>query len=356
MTTTTPVTAPPAPVGRRIAAALIDGALTSVAAGVIYLSVLPAYLAALRGTDDPGTVTVNPVLVVVGLVLLLAWGGVQWWFHGTQGWTVGRRILGLRVVDVRTARPIGLGRALGRTLVLSLSSLACGVGQLVVLASILFDGSGKHRGWHDRAADAIVVDVRGLPAAARVAAAPRPAAGPVPGAPGAPGDGVAPGPVAPGSVAPDGSPVPGAAAPSGAEWSASGAEEQERTRWGALAADRRLDDPHLVLPPLGTPGPGPDLDTRALPVIPGGSAYPAPGAAVPVSVPGGRRCRAVALRRAGRRCAGVVPGARWSRAVAVPGTCERLRPRAEPVPRAGCRRCGTEPVRPGRGGLRRRTG
>ncbi|RMI00514.1 RDD family protein, partial [Cellulomonas triticagri] len=170
--------APPAPLGRRVAAWLVDGVGTAICAAPVWLANLPVLTASLAAAEDalaagadtmtPPTTTADPVLLAVGAVLLLAWGGVQWWFHGTRGWTVGKRLLHLRTVDVRTGRPIGLGRAFVRYLVVALSVLACGVGQVVVLLSPLFDRSGRYRGWHDRVGDAVVVDVRGLAASRRV--------------------------------------------------------------------------------------------------------------------------------------------------------------------------------------------
>jgi hypothetical protein len=262
--------APPAPLGRRVAAWLVDGILTSVAAAPLWLAQLPVLTASLRdaAATEPGglgaavapePVAADPLLLAAGAVLLLAWAGFQWWCQGTRGWTVGRRLLGLRTVDVRTGRPIGLGRALGRYLIVVLGSLACGIGQAVVLLSPLFDGTGRRRGWHDRVGEAIVVDVRGLAATRRVAAwdGSGPATGPVPAAP-------APAPVV--SVDPTPS-------------------EPTRTRWTTLATERQLDGPGLVLPPLGAPGPGPDLDTRQMPVVPPAAA-PAHPAAPTVVAPG----------------------------------------------------------------------
>jgi hypothetical protein len=330
--------APPAPVGRRVAASLLDGALTSVCAAPLLAAVLPVWLAAARaadGTTSPVPAGPSPVLLVVALVLLLAWGAVQWWCHGTRGWTVGRRLLGLRTVDVRHGRPVGLGRALVRSLVVVAGVLACGVGQLVVLLSPLFDSSGRHRGWHDRVADAVVVDVRGLVAARRASApavVPRPVTGalavpvltppdaavapPAPAAPlPLPRDAAAPLPSGTARPAPDGPAGPGresagpgresawpSAAPGGVPHQTSPdpglspdldllpgprpavAPEPlgeppapTRTRWTTLAAGRQLDAPDLVLPALGRPGLGPDLDTRQLPAV-GATGQPVPPA------------------------------------------------------------------------------
>ncbi|WP_147793926.1 RDD family protein [Cellulomonas sp. Y8] len=176
-----PPSAPPAPVGRRVAAYLVDAALTSIAAAPLWLAWAPAFAATVRAASDSGAGTVpepaapSGVLLAVGAVLLAAWAVAQWVWNGTRGWTVGRRLLGLRLVDVRSGRPVGLGRAFVRALIVALGSLACGVGQLVVLLSPLFDSSGRRRGWHDR--------VGGGCRRRRAGARPRPSGGRLAGAP-----------------------------------------------------------------------------------------------------------------------------------------------------------------------------
>ncbi|MET0434787.1 MAG: RDD family protein, partial [Cellulomonas sp.] len=290
-----PPSAPPAPVGRRVAAYLVDAALTSIAAAPLWLAWAPAFAATVRAASDPAAGTVpeptapSGVLLAVGAVLLVAWGVAQWVWNGTRGWTVGRRLLGLRLVDVRSGRPVGLGRAFVRALVVALGSLACGVGQLVVLLSPLFDSSGRRRGWHDRVGEGVVVDVRGLVPARRVADWParadRTGGAGVPAPPASPaghgGDAPAwpsvPHPAAPGDALTDGS-VAG-----GAPTADPTPSEPTRTRWSALAADRRLDAPGLVLPPLGGPGLGPDLDTRQIPVVPAAVVPAHPAAPVPLA-------------------------------------------------------------------------
>ncbi|WP_263118919.1 RDD family protein [Cellulomonas sp. RIT-PI-Y] len=165
MSTAAVIGAPPAPVGRRVVAALIDGLGTALCALPIWLAVLTTGVDAERAATAP----VLPVLPsLIGGGLLLVWGVVQWVLHGTKGWTIGRRLLGLRVVDVMTGRPIGLGRALVRTLIVALGTVACGVGQWVVLASVFWDPTGRRRGWHDRIAEAVVVDVRATSAGSRL--------------------------------------------------------------------------------------------------------------------------------------------------------------------------------------------
>ncbi|MEV7972210.1 RDD family protein [Cellulomonas sp. NPDC089187] len=297
MSTAAVIGAPPAPLGRRILAVVIDGVGTSLCALPIWLSALLSGLGT-NGTGARPTLALLPTLI--GGALLLVWGIVQWVLHGTQGWTIGRRLVGLRVVDVLTGRPIGMGRALIRGLIVSLGTLACGVGQWVVYASVFWDPSGRRRGWHDRVAEAIVVDVWARPASARldqhrvgvddrtglaaesagspVASAPQGAPdagqpfGTVPGAPSGPDTTRAtggPSAAAPElgtlSSSPEFSPLSGAVptvAPRPGD-----PPVPEHTRWaGMIASGQPVQGPELVLPPLPASERPTDRDTRAIPL------------------------------------------------------------------------------------------
>lgn len=119
--------------GRRLSAAVLDLALAAVPG------------AAVAASDAP------PV-VVGAAAAALALGVVQWVLLGRRGWTLGKRATGLRVLGADSGRPVGLGRAALRFLVL-------GLGSVLAAASILLDRSGRHRGWHDLAAGTAVIDV-----------------------------------------------------------------------------------------------------------------------------------------------------------------------------------------------------
>ncbi|GEA83853.1 MULTISPECIES: RDD family protein [Cellulomonas] len=245
--------------GRRAAAVGLDVVLALLVGG--WLGVLQG-VSALDGGSGESATPATWLVVLCG-TLSLALVVLQWVLHGRLGWTVGRRALGVRTLDARTHRPIGLARVLLRGLVVAAGTLVAGVGQLVVLLSPLFDRSGRKQGWHDLAARAVVLDVRGggtgavapppphpdvvraastlswrAPSSDPVAAVTPPAApGPVPARPPAP-------PVAP---------VGTASAP----------------MTGPITRP-------LVLAPLAPHRAGPDLDTRALPLVP---PPPAPSAA-----------------------------------------------------------------------------
>ncbi len=148
----------PARVGRRLAAYAVDLVAVAAAGGAVTVLAGPVY-GALAGLE-------------------LALGFVVW--EARSGRTLGNAVLGLRSAKEEAPFAPGLGRAVGRALVLGASHLT-GVGQWLVVASGAFDGSGRGQAWHDRAAGTLVVDTRALRAAERRAAdADRPAPVPEP--------------------------------------------------------------------------------------------------------------------------------------------------------------------------------
>jgi uncharacterized RDD family membrane protein YckC len=74
---------------------------------------------------------------------------------GIQGQTVGHRAAGIRVVDVNTGAVIGPGRAAVRWIVLSITGAVCTLGYW----SPFFD-SVRRQGWHDKAANSVVIPSR----------------------------------------------------------------------------------------------------------------------------------------------------------------------------------------------------
>lgn len=226
---------PPATVasmGRRFVAGVLDGL-------ALLLAAVPALVAALADDGPRTALAASSVVLVVALVVL------EWVWHGTRGWTVGRLALGLRTVDVDTLQPIGLGRVLVRGLVVAAGALVAGVGALVVLISPLFDATGRNRGWHDRAARDEVIDLRRGEAETpslwfdeRAGDVRLPQA---------------PAPLAPTDPPPTSRPAPGATVP---PWVT-----------GARSSATVTGSQPLVLAPLSPREHGPDVDTRTMPVV-----------------------------------------------------------------------------------------
>jgi hypothetical protein len=84
---------------------------------------------------------------------------------GSSGVTPGKALLGLRAVHHVTGTPIGVGRALLRGLVLGVATLPTfGIGLATLAWTAVMDPTRQRRGWHDKVARSVVVDVRPEPA------------------------------------------------------------------------------------------------------------------------------------------------------------------------------------------------
>ena len=80
------------------------------------------------------------------------------YFEGSpSGQTLGKRMLGIRVMDFESGAPLGFGRAAVRQLARGLSALALGLGYLWML------WDPERRTWHDKLTDAVVVPVKDFP-------------------------------------------------------------------------------------------------------------------------------------------------------------------------------------------------
>jgi len=112
-------------------------------------------LTAMFVSDEVWTVVgvVAGAMVVLWLVLSVV--------LGVTGSSPGKAMSGLRVVHHGTGTPIGVGRALLRSLVLGVSGLPTfGIGLATLAWTSVEDRGRQRRGWHDHRAHSVVVDVR----------------------------------------------------------------------------------------------------------------------------------------------------------------------------------------------------
>lgn len=142
---------------RRFYAFALDRLVAWTAMGAV------AYLALLllvdRGHTAAGAAVIVAVVLLVGAALAV--------LLGLTGTSPGSALLGLRVVDESTGRPIGAGRALRRQLILAAATLPTfGLGLATLAWTAVADQQGRRQGWHDRVARSVVVDVRPTPAEA----------------------------------------------------------------------------------------------------------------------------------------------------------------------------------------------
>jgi uncharacterized RDD family membrane protein YckC len=128
---------PRASFGRRLVALLIDGVLVAIVYGIVY---------AIVGETS------------ASLVTLAVWFAYFTFFEGSpSGQTIGKRALGIRVIDFRAGGPIGFARGLGRTAARILSGLVCYLGYFWML------WDGEKQTWHDKLATTVVVPVAYYP-------------------------------------------------------------------------------------------------------------------------------------------------------------------------------------------------
>lgn len=131
--------------GKRVGAYVIDS-----------LILLAAYLPAVIGSpmlEDPETRGAGTVLSAVGTVLMIA---VFVWNvclkQGRTGYTVGKGVLGIRLLKEATGQPIGAGMSFVRQIAHLLDSLACYLGWLWPL------WDSKRQTFADKILGTVVVD------------------------------------------------------------------------------------------------------------------------------------------------------------------------------------------------------
>jgi uncharacterized RDD family membrane protein YckC len=133
---------PRASFGTRFLAALIDG---------ILLGVVGAVVGAILGLDLSGRQGIQ-------LIIGLAYFG---YLEGSpSGQTLGKRAMGIRVIDFSNGGPIGVGRALIRFVGRYISAIACLVGYFWML------WDKEKQTWHDKMANSVVVPTSDYPVAA----------------------------------------------------------------------------------------------------------------------------------------------------------------------------------------------
>ncbi|MBB5844757.1 putative RDD family membrane protein YckC [Conyzicola lurida] len=148
----------PAPLGRRALSFAVDAAIVAIAAIPAFIGYPLLLAAALAG--DTGSGPVPLVLVIVGVVLADAVVIVQLVLHGLRGITVGKKLLGLRSVNVDTLEKPGFWRVVLRAIVLGASSIVPVAGPAVLLASPLWASNAQKRGWLDAVSRSVLVDAR----------------------------------------------------------------------------------------------------------------------------------------------------------------------------------------------------
>ena len=122
---------------RRLGAVLVDGVLLAIVGTVVRAAT----------GQTAGT--------VLGLAIGIAYVG---FLEGSNsGQTIGKRALGIRVIDYRTGGPIGYGRAALRYFARILSAIPCFLGYFWML------WDKERQTWHDKLISDVVVPTSAYP-------------------------------------------------------------------------------------------------------------------------------------------------------------------------------------------------
>lgn len=136
---------PASPV-KRLLAALVDAVIAT-------LVVVPQIIGWVLLVTSEEIGVLPFILIGVGVALPLAYTLLIIWLSGSKGFTVGKLIFGLRITRGAEGGPIGFLRAAGRWLLF-------GIVWPIMALSIFLDPKKHLRGFHDRAVDSVVVDLK----------------------------------------------------------------------------------------------------------------------------------------------------------------------------------------------------
>ncbi|NYH53542.1 putative RDD family membrane protein YckC [Nocardiopsis arvandica] len=152
-----PVGPEPATFGRRLAARTIDYVLALFAAAAFFVA-MAVVTVVLTGSDQTTDAegTLWAVLFVFGWGLLLFF--YDWLYLVTWGRTLGKMMVGIKVVSAADGGRLSQGQALGRSAFFGLPQSLPGLGHVFTMAeSMAAFGDRRNRSLHDRVAGTVVI-------------------------------------------------------------------------------------------------------------------------------------------------------------------------------------------------------
>ncbi len=134
---------PPAPVRARVVAGVIDLIIGSLLVGG-----LTAVIWRVGGRP-----ALTSGLIAFGLVV-----GTRWLAIAATGWSLGGRLLRIRMLGARNQTPSPLGSFLHADLILAVSITTLGLGTIALMRTAAADPEG--RGWHDKLSGMALLNAR----------------------------------------------------------------------------------------------------------------------------------------------------------------------------------------------------
>jgi len=155
-----------ATIGSRALARIIDSVVLGIIVTILYFLFLGGVVASSSSTNEDGTLSDGAMAGIFGsLFAFVALTGVvtigyELVMIAIKGQTVGKMIMGIKVVLSANGQVPGFGPSFMRWLLPIIGSFLCGIGEILVYLSPLFDSSGRAQGWHDKAANTLVIGLR----------------------------------------------------------------------------------------------------------------------------------------------------------------------------------------------------
>ena len=134
---------PPAPVRARVVAGVIDLVIGSLLVGGLTAVIWRA----------GGRPVLTSGLIAFGLVV-----GARWLTIAATGWSLGGRLLRIRMLGARHQTPSPLGSFLHADLILAVSITTLGLGTIALMRTAAADPEG--RGWHDKLSGMALLSAR----------------------------------------------------------------------------------------------------------------------------------------------------------------------------------------------------
>lgn len=147
--------------GQRVLARIID----AVILGVVYFILASLGIGALSSSVDPetGQVSGGGIAAVFVAYAIIGVLGILYEvvMIAVKGQTVGKMLMGVKVVKQASGEVAGWGPSFIRYIIPAVASaVTCGLGGILVYLSPLFDKSGRMQGWHDNAANDLVISTK----------------------------------------------------------------------------------------------------------------------------------------------------------------------------------------------------
>ncbi|HET8643160.1 MAG TPA: RDD family protein [Pseudonocardiaceae bacterium] len=142
-----------ADMGKRFLARLIDLIILFVVFLVLFF-----VMTAVAGTDtaDGRFVLTGGAFWLYQVLTWLIWLGYEVGMIAARGATIGKQLIGVKVVRAADGQVPGGSPAFLRWLIPFIGSFFC-IGGLLVYVSPFFDNTGRRQGWHDKVAKTVVI-------------------------------------------------------------------------------------------------------------------------------------------------------------------------------------------------------